>query len=412
MGVQALILAAGRGSRLGKLTENLPKPLLQVGSKRLVHRQLEMLSEASVGPVGMVLGYRAGQIVDEVGSQAEYIYNHHWETTNSLFSFVQARDWVYEDLLLMNCDLLLHPKICDQLLDAGPDSFAYDSTSGDAREHMKVNLESGHLNEMSKQLPNPRISGENVGMLYFSAATAQRLFEIGYELIEAGHTTDWVGIAVQRLAKEVPLKGVDIAGLAWVEIDSAYDLQKAKKEVLPAIQKRGVTRRQFITNVGAAAVLSIAILSTLISWVSQEPPVFEPDWDTVALAGVEKVKIHNDGKKQSWYRLDASERAAVVVSGPDTVRFESRLLMQDGDPEEVPYSIYVTVGDGAEILLESTARQSSGVEWEDEPVGKRDREMLIIPPGDHKLEAWLDPETSRTSFIRIRQIDEQIDEDV
>lgn len=265
MPTQGLILAAGRGSRLGARTREVPKPLLQIGHKRLVEHQLEMLSAAGIGPVGMVLGYQADEIVDNVGSQAEFVYNHRWATTNSLFSFLQARAWVDGDLVLMNCDLLLHPKIMDHLLASGGDSFVYDSGSGDGREHMKVHLSNGYLREMSKTMTEVQIHGENVGMLYFKEATVHRLFEIAQELINEGKTDEWVGSAVQRLAHEVPLRAIDIAGLPWVEIDFAYDLVRARKEVLPAIRQRGYTNARF-KAVTLAAVLVALVVVLLVIW--------------------------------------------------------------------------------------------------------------------------------------------------
>ena len=67
MTTQGLILAAGRGSRLGPNSEGIPKPLLQVGRRTLIEHQLEMLAQADVGPVGMVVGYCADEIERFVG---------------------------------------------------------------------------------------------------------------------------------------------------------------------------------------------------------------------------------------------------------------------------------------------------------------------------------------------------------
>ena len=85
--MQALILAAGRGSRLGGHTADVPKCLLEVGRRPLIEHQLGTLADAGVGPVGMVLGYCADEIKGVVGIRAEYILNPRWNTTNSLYSF-------------------------------------------------------------------------------------------------------------------------------------------------------------------------------------------------------------------------------------------------------------------------------------------------------------------------------------
>ena len=69
--MRAIILAAGRGSRLGAGSDDLPKCLLEVGRRRLIEHQLETLSEAGVGPVPMVPGYCADEVRVGVGLPRE-----------------------------------------------------------------------------------------------------------------------------------------------------------------------------------------------------------------------------------------------------------------------------------------------------------------------------------------------------
>src|SRR5215510_10812589 len=135
--MQALILAAGRGSRLGAKGDSTPKCLLEVDRQPLVEHQLRALAEAGIAPVAMVVGYCADEIEDEVKIRAEFIHNDRWKTTNSLYSFWLAREWVKDAVFVLNSDTLFAPEILNRLLDASGDAIAYDSGSGDAREHMK-----------------------------------------------------------------------------------------------------------------------------------------------------------------------------------------------------------------------------------------------------------------------------------
>lgn len=411
MSTQALILAAGRGSRLGGRTEDVPKPLLQVGPKRLVEYQLEMLSAAGIGPVGMVVGYQSDEVVDVVGSQAEYVYNHKWATTNSLYSFLKARAWVDGDLVLLNCDLLLHPKILDSLLTSGGDAFVYDSGSGEGREHMKVNLADGCLGQMSKTLPEAEVHGENVGMLYFKASTVERLFGIARELIDEGRLDDWVGSAIQRLAKEVPIRAIDIAGLPWVEIDFAFDLVKARKEVLPAILKRAYTRRQFLAAVTFATIL---VASSLVALVLRlEAPVSEPgvDWDTLSMSGAAQVNVSNGSKSQTWFQIDPQDTASVTVTGPDTLRLESRVVLADTTAFPRPYLLHVRLGGVPYTWIAAEPIQSKSVSFQGHPVGKRVRQLVPVPAGEHTIEISMEPTTPVTCLVRVRQVSPEMDEE-
>jgi len=65
--VKAMLLAAGRGERMGELTQSLPKPLLEVGGERLIERQLRLLARAGVTEIVINLSYRGAEIRELVG---------------------------------------------------------------------------------------------------------------------------------------------------------------------------------------------------------------------------------------------------------------------------------------------------------------------------------------------------------
>lgn len=60
--MKAIVLAAGRGERMGELTANRPKPLLRIGGRSLLERQLRRLADASISDVVINLSYRGSQI--------------------------------------------------------------------------------------------------------------------------------------------------------------------------------------------------------------------------------------------------------------------------------------------------------------------------------------------------------------
>lgn len=70
--MKAMILAAGRGKRMGALTDNMPKPLLQAGAHTLIGWQLMRLAQAGFTEVVINLGYRGGQIREALGTGSAY----------------------------------------------------------------------------------------------------------------------------------------------------------------------------------------------------------------------------------------------------------------------------------------------------------------------------------------------------
>lgn len=233
---QGLILAAGRGRRLGAEVEEVPKCLLRVGGKTLLDHQLDMLQSAGIQDVCVVAGYQKQALLRACRGRATVICNEHWADTNSLYSLSLARDWVANDVVVMNCDVLVDPAVLPQLLATRSSCFAYDSSSGNDDEHMKVELSGNRLVTMSKTLDSTCVHGENVGLLHFLADDARRLFAHAETILAAGSKTEWMASAVQHLAEKRPLQGVDVRGRPWIEIDFAEDLEDARRRIWPLIQ--------------------------------------------------------------------------------------------------------------------------------------------------------------------------------
>ena len=232
--MQALILAAGEGSRLEDPRER-PKCLREVGGLPLLHHQLAALTAVDVHDVVIVVGYRQALIRDSVGSWARFVTNDRFAETNSMYSYLLGQRATDDDLLVMNSDIFCDPRMFEMLLDADGDALLYDSSSGDDEEEMKVHVRRGTLVEMSKTLPPGRVSGENVGILRLSRDTAQSTAAAAAALIAAGHDRGWLAEAINFAAADHPIACLDVDGWPWVEIDFPKDLARAREEVFPRV---------------------------------------------------------------------------------------------------------------------------------------------------------------------------------
>jgi choline kinase len=235
-GTQALILAAGRGSRLN----NGAKCLCEIGGRPLIEHQLEALRGVGIESVALVVGYEQELVREVVGERASFIVNEHFAETNSLYSFMLARDWVDRDVIVLNCDVLFHPHVTRVLQDGGGNALLFDSSSDLGEEEMKVALREDWLDEMSKQLPPTRCRGENVGVIRLVHGAARHALRVAENLVAGGAHRDWLASAINRTARRHPFRCVDIAGLPWTEIDFPSDLREARSRVWPAIRS---TRR-------------------------------------------------------------------------------------------------------------------------------------------------------------------------
>lgn len=273
--VQALILAAGSGSRLGKVADGLPKCLVQIGGQPLIRRQLDALADAGVTPVVMAVGYASDLVRETVGTAAEFVLNPRYATTNSLYSFLLAREQVKSGAVILNSDVLFDSAVLEKLLAAGENSLAYDSLSGYGREHMKVAIRDGKVVNLSKTLTPEATAGENVGMIYLSRRSLEVVFQHAEKLIAAGRRQAFLAEAICASLGEIELAAIDIAELPWTEIDTPHDLQRARRELWPRLARRrhGRTRswkrnhwvHRFAWLLAAAGALGLAFSA---GWVT------------------------------------------------------------------------------------------------------------------------------------------------
>jgi L-glutamine-phosphate cytidylyltransferase len=89
--MRALILAAGRGSRMGQFGEDRPKCLVELNGRPLIERQMTALRRGGVDEIGVVRGYRA-EMIDFSG--LSYFANNRWAETNMVMSLAAAAPWL------------------------------------------------------------------------------------------------------------------------------------------------------------------------------------------------------------------------------------------------------------------------------------------------------------------------------
>ena len=128
--MQAIILAAGMGKRLGKLTQNNTKCMVEVGGVRLIERALYILDKKNLSRIVMVVGYQCENLMQFVGglgidTPVEYIINEVYDRTNNIYSLSMAKDWlVKEDTLLLESDLIFEEALIDLLLEDSRETLA------------------------------------------------------------------------------------------------------------------------------------------------------------------------------------------------------------------------------------------------------------------------------------------------
>jgi L-glutamine-phosphate cytidylyltransferase len=241
---RAIILAAGRGSRLTPYTDDRPKCLIDVDRRTLIERQIESLADCGVSDVVAVIGYRADLVRRVLGGRVRYIENARYRETNSLYSLWMAIDRLRHGAVVINSDVLAAPLLFERLCRAAaPDAVLVDRDQACGIEEMRVTIQDDLVVDFGKHLPAAKCHGENVGMVKFGAEGARRLGACLTRLVAEGHENDWAPFAFRELARTWPLRVVATDGHPWIEIDDPGDLSRARQDIAPAIRELDMTAR-------------------------------------------------------------------------------------------------------------------------------------------------------------------------
>ncbi len=239
--MRGIILAAGKGSRLNGTAKESPKCLVELGGVALIERQIRLLERAGIRDITIVAGCQADRVRRTCGHRVTYVENVQYAQTNSLYSLWMARPLLYEGFVVLNCDVVFHPVLLDDLLSARHDNallLAYREANqplfGD--EEMKVKVRCGRVVDMSKTMDPTEADGENLGIVKFGPAGAAALVDIMDRLVAGGGLRDWAPRAFAEFAKSHPLHAIGTRGLPWIEIDFPDDYRRAVDHVLPQIE--------------------------------------------------------------------------------------------------------------------------------------------------------------------------------
>ena len=120
--MQAIILAAGMGKRLGKYTQENTKCMVEVNGERLIDRVIKQLARLSLTRLVIVVGYKADNLIRYIGNRydskikIEYIKNPIYDKTNNIYSLALAKDIMCEDdTILLESDIIFEDRVLDAL---------------------------------------------------------------------------------------------------------------------------------------------------------------------------------------------------------------------------------------------------------------------------------------------------------
>ncbi|MEC7101648.1 MAG: phosphocholine cytidylyltransferase family protein [Actinomycetota bacterium] len=226
--IQAVILAAGMGTRLGR---PFPKPLTPLSDGRtIMEQQIDNLRQVFGADVRIttVVGFKLDLIL-EAFPDVTYIYNEAYDQTNTNRSLLKAlRLSTDGGVLWMNGDVVFDPQVLEKVSDRmeADTSFICVDTAVVGDEEVKYTVDDdGYVDELSKQVVNAR--GEAVGINFVSASDKPTLIDRLSECSDADYFERGIELAISHDSMRVI--PVDIGEFFAVEVDFEEDLTRANE---------------------------------------------------------------------------------------------------------------------------------------------------------------------------------------
>lgn len=237
--MKAIILAAGLGSRISPMTDNLPKCLLLVGGITILERMIHNIQSCGINEIIFVLGHCQEKIQELVNREfpnlnTQFILNNYYKTTNTGYSLMLTKDAVKgSSFVKFDADVVFDIAILKRLI-------AYDCLNClcidknihlDAEEIKVILDKESRVLKVSKSEDPAESAGESIGIEKIDGETATHLFSELERMMksEINHQDYYESAYTKLIEKNNPFYAMDISGLSWIEIDTKDDYIKAEK---------------------------------------------------------------------------------------------------------------------------------------------------------------------------------------
>lgn len=237
--MRAIILAAGRGSRLPKYLSKNPKCFLKFKNKRLIEYQIETFKKYDIKKISIITGYKRNLFKR---FKLKLFYNKNWKKTNMYYSLLKADKWLskYECLVSYGDIYFEGEKINNLIYSKKPMSILYDinwknlwkkrfKRPLDDAETFKIRKNKKILEIGKKTKKFKDIQGQYMGMMKFKPNTWKKFKKIVLKKFSKNINNIYLTDAIQCVIEDrnIPIFGIKYEN-KWMEIDNLKDYKILK----------------------------------------------------------------------------------------------------------------------------------------------------------------------------------------
>ncbi len=240
--MQAIILAAGMGKRLGELTQGNTKCMIRVGGETLIERVLRQLDALHLSRIIIVIGYKGAELQEylanvSVQTPIVFVENPIYDKTNNIYSLYLAKDYMREqDTLLLESDIIIEDAVLSKLVKHPYPDLALVDKYESWMDGTVVTID--EENRIQRFIPNSQFRYEEIPDYYktvniykFSQDFSEHMYVPFLEAYSSALGNNEYYEQVLRVITMLDnstLRALPLEGEQWYEIDDIQDLDIAE----------------------------------------------------------------------------------------------------------------------------------------------------------------------------------------
>tara|TARA_Y100000310_G_scaffold345796_1_gene470072 strand:+ start:7473 stop:8165 length:693 start_codon:yes stop_codon:yes gene_type:complete len=227
--MKAIILAAGKATRLLPLTKDTPQCMLNIGEKTILEKQIELIKKSGIEDITVITGYlseKVEQFCKELGIKT--LFNPFYEVSGMALTVWIAKEELRGDYIFLYSDILFDSKIISGLLENKEDICLAIRKDRLREEAEKVAEENAIIKNVSKMDKNKE-NGEFVGIAKFSTIGTKKLIEEIHNIAKINLDTNFIKVIDNLIKKGEIVTAYDVKNASFIDIDFPDDLEKAEE---------------------------------------------------------------------------------------------------------------------------------------------------------------------------------------
>ena len=238
--MKALIMAAGIGSRISRHLSGQPKCCVKIDNIELIKYTFEMLNKKGIKDIAIVTGYNDNYILEALkGFRFTHFRNPFFDITNSIVSAWFAKEFIDDDILIINGDVFMEEKVIDIILKQNNSPLFLADSSRIKDADYRFFWQNNKLVKFGKELSDKETTGEYVGIALILKKDILFMKENMERMIQnQKHSYWWEDIFYRNLDKK-DIYIYDIKDIFWAEVDYIEDYQRIQNYLKQKAEENG-----------------------------------------------------------------------------------------------------------------------------------------------------------------------------